>query len=278
MVAAEESEKLRYMLKAVNDLQEAWLKEIQRGDGSLSMREVRRKRRKSPVRPMQWTTQLGLAAHAVTLSHVVVELVSSGKAVESIPTLRFMFELGLTNQWIEVVGKDAANAMQADYIRQQKLLRKDMAQSEDEAIRSAADFVTDADAAQWKSASLAQARRIDQKIGDLHSASDLYVFYRDMSSFSHPNLLTVSLYFNRPRHAGESADFSVIPQQASVVSRAFYLLLSLCWALEPVSGRMTDPDLKELVRAIANDYKIPLDLRKSDACRERLQRAKKRRH
>lgn len=217
---------------------------------------------------------LGISAEVVTYAGTILELLDKERSVEAIPLIRTTYEGGVTAQWVDMIGPDAATATYNEYIRQRTALSQTLSKSKREVLRDAAPTISGLEYTRTPSHSDAQARRFASLTEDFLSGTEIYSYYRMMSEFSHIGLASIDRYFSEPDSDDGELSFNYQPRQPDRTLWLHFSLLSLCLGVRPTAELSTNKSLLKEVLEAAKTHEFDVRLQKSQLCFERLKEAK----
>ena len=205
-----------------------------------------------------------LHLHAARLAGSVVRLEEEGARYEIVPTVRALFETGVTAQWIAHFD-DGLKALLNEHVRQRKNL---MAAALNSDFRDAGQEAAALDAARdsvpFDTSSDGSARRFEEMCRDLGGGESLYALYRMLSGVAHPSVHVIDLYLDENAPEGEWPEFRGDPPSFDSVIWLHLAATSLVWSARAVSYFDRDTQRRNRLRRLAKDLGVVDQLVRSE--------------
>lgn len=208
-------------LKAViRDLLDGWSTEA----GSVDLGQ--RNRRPDPGR---FVAIHSLAAHVHRLGGAALMLSDAERPLEAMPLVRLAFESAITAMWL-AQNEEGGRAFVNEFGRQQRAMRQALLKSSNPTFASGGNDLPYVDASDLHSNSDVQARAFQQMCEDFNGGTDLYIYYRLMSSYSHPGVRLVEEYIVPTDDGDDVKGLLNVPRFSPNGMWLFMLAASLIWA------------------------------------------------
>jgi hypothetical protein len=216
-------------------------------------------------------TVLGLVAHAHRMGHAVAHLVDAGFTIETAPTVRSIYEHGLTAQWMAQYGGNASLGVLKEEVRQRGAAAtlieslpsvRNLPGAEEVLQGLREDLVvpgTEADGS---------ARYFWRLCQDLDEGS-LYLTYRVLSGYAHPGTTTAGFY----RQVGDEPELQLTPREVEhETTWLFHTCTGLVWAARAADLLDIQRPRRQPLRRAARTLGIPPELHLSADARKRRDR------
>lgn len=208
----------------------------------------------------------GLTRHVYEMSRSIVLLLDEGQMISAVPLVRLVYETALTAAWlVNTEGQHGVTAFLHEHARQNKNLQSELKKSFVETFREHAVSMADTDQSPYVGA-LDSTQRFRQICNDLTPGGpDAYIYYRLLSSLSHPGVAVTDLYFEGPSLG------SGIPQRrsepATPLNGEFLLFLtcaSMVWAGRAFSYLSKEKAHRSSLKSAARQLGITAELKLGD--------------
>lgn len=216
-----------------------------------------------------------LAAHAHRLGRAVALLTDAGMHVETAPTVRSVYEHGLTLQWLITYGEDAMWAALNEALRQRRAVGLDLEKLVEagglESVRPVVAALLNAPPGDPSGAD-AQARAVKAMCDDIVRGDEFYFTYRTLSGFTHPGITVANQYVD----SAEPPTIAIEPHPIGFP--ALWLYTTCCaviWAARAVDILDGTHPNQGFLRAQARRLDIPDKVTLTDRAVIRRQKAER---
>lgn len=223
------------------------------------------------------TSVFGLARHTHETARSIIVLLDARHHSTVATLVRAAYETALTAAWlVQSVGNHGITAFLHEYTRSRTALRNDALKAASAVFRDGAVDVADTDMTPYEG-SLDSARQFGQVCEDLApGGKDAYILYRILSSYSHPTVRTVDLYFGPPQAGTTMPLYRKTPDVPLTREMLLFLTASaLVWSARAYSYLTKDQAHRNSLRRRARALNIQDELHLSDTYRQRHARAGK---
>ncbi len=216
-----------------------------------------------------------LAAHVHRLCSAGLILIEDQRNLEAMPVVRAAYESAITAVWL-AQNEDGANALFNEFTRQQRAISMSLAKSRNPTFASGLDLpYTDTD--ELDTDSNAQARWFEKLCTDFNDGADLYIYYRQMSGYSHAGLRVIEEYIRPTEDRTDVQSLLKVSQFGPMDMWLFFLTASAIWAGSAFDYIDKDRARRSELRQAARDIGVVRDLKlTSDAERRTARRKRKR--
>lgn len=191
-----------------------------------------------------------LSQHCLRLGIVALDLHERDLQLEAMPTVRTLYEIAITTQWL-AQSREAINAWFNEDVRMRRALSKTLAESASAVFREGADKVAHIDAAKLDTIAKAQGQYFEQRCRALRpGGAHAYALYRAMSWYCHPTAGLTDHY----AHEADSPVGLVLlrePDQIGHNSWLYVAVASLVWSGRAVDIMRADSPHRDYLRGVA---------------------------